>query len=503
MKEFSLTALPEVFLSRSEISAGIYSAVKQNKVRKLAAKIYTTNLLDSPEQIIRRNLWSIVALLYPGAVISERSGFDLAPAADGSLFVISAKRKSPSLLPGLRIYPRIGMQALASDRPFLDGLMLASPARIFLENLRPSRARAGHIARTLSRTEVEEKLEQILRTGGEKSLNDLRDQARHIAVTLELEKESKELDAIIGAMLGTRRHDLASPLTTARARGEPYDPNRQEFFEVLFRELKRTAVSIRPQPSDVGMSTDVLPFFEAYFSNFIEGTEFDVEEAQEIVFRNIIPSGRPADAHDIIGTFELVSSLKEMSRVPKSPEEFFALLRSRHQKIMRGRIEKRPGEFKQRGNRAGSTQFVTPELVEGTFRQGWKFYRLLEDAFQRAVFMMFLISEVHPFDDGNGRCARVFMNAELVACRETRILIPIIYRTNYVQALKALSLNKEPAPLLRTLDFAQRFTAAVDWRSMDAAHAGLTAGNAFLDPIEADREGKRLRLPEIFPGDQQ
>ena len=28
--------------------------------------------------------------------------------------------------------------------------------------------------------------------------------------------------------------------------------------------------------------------------------------------------------------------------------------------------------------------------------------------------MQFLISEVHPFDDGNGRLSRIMMNAELV-----------------------------------------------------------------------------------------
>ena len=30
------------------------------------------------------------------------------------------------------------------------------------------------------------------------------------------------------------------------------------------------------------------------------------------------------------------------------------------------------------------------------------------------IFMMFMISEIHPFLDGNGRLARVMMNAELV-----------------------------------------------------------------------------------------
>ena len=36
----------------------------------------------------------------------------------------------------------------------------------------------------------------------------------------------------------------------------------------------------------------MLAFYEAYFSNFIEGTEFDVIEAADIVFNNVIPRDR-------------------------------------------------------------------------------------------------------------------------------------------------------------------------------------------------------------------
>ena len=36
----------------------------------------------------------------------------------------------------------------------------------------------------------------------------------------------------------------------------------------------------------------------------------------------------------------------------------------------------------------------------------------LDDPIARAIYMMFLVSEVHPFDDGNGRMARIMMNAE-------------------------------------------------------------------------------------------
>lgn len=40
--------------------------------------------------------------------------------------------------------------------------------------------------------------------------------------------------------------------------------------------------------------------------------------------------------------------------------------------------------------------------------------------------MKFLISEIHPFNDGNGRLARIMMNAELVAENEEKIIIPTV-----------------------------------------------------------------------------
>ena len=238
-----------------------------------------------------------------------------------------------------------------------------------------------------------------------------------------------------------------------------------------------------------------LAFFEAYFSNVIEGTEFAVEEAADIVFRGIIPNERPADAHDVLGTWRIVSDHREMSRTPASASALKMLLKARHASIMEGRPDQRPGSFKHAENRAGSTVFVAPDLVTGTLEQGFNLCRSLETPFQRAVFMKFLISEVHPFSDGNGRTARIMMNAELAASGEERIVVPTVYRANYLSALKALSQFGRPQPLIRMLDYAQRWTAAISWTSVGGTTRELEDCNAFLDPIAAEEEGKRLLLP--------
>ena len=42
---------------------------------------------DAPEDIVRRNIFYILGQLYPNAVISHRSAFELKPTAEGDIFL--------------------------------------------------------------------------------------------------------------------------------------------------------------------------------------------------------------------------------------------------------------------------------------------------------------------------------------------------------------------------------------------------------------------------------
>jgi hypothetical protein len=495
MPRNSLNALPEVFVSTTGLSSLVSRAVRQGQLRQIGSKLYTKNLDDAPERIVRRHLWPLVGAYVPGAMIADRTAIENAPAADGSIFVI-ADRKRDIELPGVTIRPRKGPGPMDEDNPFIAGLFLSSNARAYLDNMAPSRRRGGEVSRTLTREELETRLDDLIRRNGDEAANRLRDEARRIAPRIGREAEFEVFDKLVGALLGTREEPLKTGRAQARHAGAPYDPDRLELFERLHRELRGTAPVTRVARQGDADGRATLAFFEAYFSNFIEGTEFDVDEAADIVFENVIPRDRPEDAHDILGTWRLVSDRTEMSRTPRDASQLSELLKSRHAVLMAGRPDKDPGAFKRAANRAGQTVFVDPAHVEGTLARGFDLYRSLETPFGRAAFMMFMISEVHPFADGNGRIARVMMNAELVAGDEERIVIPTIYRSNYLSALKALSNVQKPTPLVRTLDFAQRWVAAVPWGELNATRAVLTASNAFMDPAEADDRGIRLRLPE-------
>ncbi|MCR4623461.1 MAG: hypothetical protein K5780_02265 [Alphaproteobacteria bacterium] len=57
------------------------------------------------------------------------------------------------------------------------------------------------------------------------------------------------------------------------------------------------------------------------------------------------------------------------------------------------------------------------------------------------------------------------MNAELIADDEQRIIIPTVYRENYLLALKGLSHNKTTDAFVKMIDFAQKYTLSIDWTS--------------------------------------
>ena len=217
-----LAGLPEAeaFVSGAATSRAVSRAAGAGAVRKLASRLYTRNLSDPPEAVVRRNLWRIAAGYFPGALVADRTALEGAPAPDGSVFLVSTAGREVAL-PGCVLRPRRGAGPLPADRPFMDGLFLSSPARAWLENMRPSRARGGRAARTFPRRVIEERLDDLVRRSGAAAANRLRDDVRAVAPALGLEEEARALDALIGALLGARSVRLTAPTAIARQRGRP------------------------------------------------------------------------------------------------------------------------------------------------------------------------------------------------------------------------------------------------------------------------------------------
>jgi len=113
---------------------------------------------------------------------------------------------------------------------------------------------------------------------------------------------------------------------------------------------------------------------------------------------------------------------------------------------------------------------------------------------------MFLIAEVHPFGDGNGRVARALANAELTAAGQQRLMIPIVFPDDYLQALRAMSRLEAPTALIRVLSRAQEWAGSIDWSSATSARTDLERTHALLTPAEAEEQGVILRTTNELAG---
>ena len=119
-------------------------------------------------------------------------------------------------------------------------------------------------------------------------------------------------------------------------------------------------------------------------------------------------------------------------------------------------------------------------------------YLALRQPFARAVYIMFMISEIHPFLDGNGRLARIMMNAELVRGSQSKIIIPTVYRDDYLGALRKLTRQKAPKPYVRMMSRALEFSATIFGEDMGEMQNSLVESSAFMEHTE----GKLKIIPK-------
>jgi hypothetical protein len=448
---------------------------ERGELRPLYSGIYT-NDLDTPiEVIVRRELYALCALLASGALLSHRSALESGTLS--TYYLTGSYPRTIDLGPvQLKIFK--GPPPLPTDLKIptpCGDTFKSSEARAFLENYQRTRSTGGE-RRTLDAAELENLLEKRLTAVGEKGINQLRDQARECASQLDLHKEYELLDKSIGALLGTREHTLTGKLATAFAARTPVDDARLALFERLKQQLIETPVPVEPVAPNADRR--LIAFIESYFSNFIEGTEFALEEAQEIVLEGRPMQYREDDSHDIIGTSDAILESLRGSVFPKSYGDFETQLRRWNTQILYARVGKNPGEFKKEANRAGTTYFVMPDRVVGTLMKGYEEIMAVPPGTARAAMAMFVVAEVHPFTDGNGRTARLAMNLALTEAGLTRIIIPTVFRDDYLSSLRALSLNGDASPYTRMLSRAAAFSRWLNLSDRDVCFSDLKRSNA-------------------------
>ncbi|OYZ01673.1 MAG: hypothetical protein B7Y37_05815 [Sphingobacteriia bacterium 28-36-52] len=464
-------------------SKRIQQLVRKELAYKIAPRVYTTNLVDNTHAIVKRNWFRIIAHLYPGAVLSHRSALECKPTPAGHIFITHAYTKTVEL-PGLTIHMLKGRGPILDDRPFFEQLYRSQDARAFLENCMGSR-KSEEAAKSLKTAEISQKLADLLQIHSESALIRLKEQARVLAPMLGLEKELKVLTQLITAVQQQAHPSAANPSNSlAGYLGKPFHLPTIKLLEELYSHL---AGNNYPQYPDQNISTATFQhfaFFESYFSQYIDGNEFELTEARHIVETASTVSGRREDAEDLLHTYQLASNKKEMASLPSTAQEFILLLQKRHAFLVASRPHKNPGKFKESNNPAGITELVPWQLIEGTLVKAYDWYALLQDPFAKSVYLLLMLTEINPFAEGNGTLARLMMNAELSAKNLTKIMIPIVYGDAYQLALNKISQHHDCPAFIQSMLNIYAFSATVLGDTKNEMERSLRSAHAFYLPSQ-------------------
>lgn len=450
---------------------------QQHIMRRVYRGIYTDDMDLPIETLIQRHWMEVVAGVVSKGILSFQTAMDLKPRTDvaGEATVTLTSTYTKTLkLPGLTVRVKKGNCEDFLEQ-VLPNLARSNEPRLLLENLKVHETK-----------KVEMYLaNRVLRNRGETALNQLRDESRVVAEKLNYQAQYQTLNKLISALLSTHPPEtvLQTPYAKAVAKREPYDLHRLQILEQLSHFLLQQNLMVRDYTFNT-KSFRNLSFFESYFSNFIEGTEFIIDEAEDIVFAGHEISHRHADSHDVLALFQIANDFYEMGTVPQTAAELIKLLSERHAQLMAARPDKQPGQFKSRKNKAGNTVFVSPEEVLGTLCQGFDIYARLPAGLAKALFMHFLISEVHPFNDGNGRMARLMMNAELVAAEQMKLIIPTVHRDNYLNGLRLITRQQQFDTYFKVMTQAHAYTNSIDWNDYGAARSKIETDYANRTPDE-------------------
>lgn len=279
-------------ISTAANKAHLSRLAKAGRAQRLAPGLYVLDAILPLEAVVRHHRLEIIAHVWPGAVLCGRTALAGGEPIEGRIFLAHPEpaRISPLALPGLMLVPTIGPHDLPGDMPLSSGLWLSGPARGLVENVhavgRPAKSRAGTPT-------VENVMDEMARTGGAGRIQTTLGQLDVIAPSFDaaaVELVRSRLAALLGTVSG--RKERISPRLRARLAGEPFDQHRLSMVASLIDALNDRAPSPRHRlPGDPKWTW--LPFFEAYFSNYIEGTRFGVDEAKAIAVDGKLSKARP------------------------------------------------------------------------------------------------------------------------------------------------------------------------------------------------------------------
>ncbi|WP_020535459.1 Fic family protein [Lewinella cohaerens] len=226
------------------------------------------------------------------------------------------------------------------------------------------------------------------------------------------------------------------------------------------RSLKKELDLLRPLSKDE--ESRIMQKFRLdwnYHSNHLEGNTLSYGETRALILFNITAQGKPLKDHlEITGHNEAVLWILEVVKDDRPLNETF--IRELHKLILKepyevdaitadGKPTKKKisvGDYKKQPNHVKTQtgeifRFASPEETPAKMADLIEWYR--KEAEREDVSPILLAAEfhykyirIHPFDDGNGRTARILMNFILLKFGYPPVIIKTEDKANYFAALQ-------------------------------------------------------------------
>ncbi len=235
--------------------------------------------------------------------------------------------------------------------------------------------------------------------------------------------------------------------------------------------LKEALDALRPLPSDVLARVEQKLRIESnYHSNAVEGNSLTLGETRSLILHGLTAHGKPMRDHlDIKGHDEAVKAMEDAVRRNELLNEVF--IRNLHKVLLRepyendaitpdGQPVKRRiaiGEYKTQPNNVRTSTgeiyyFTPPDQVKPAMGDLIDWYRRQEDEGEHSIVIAatfhYRFVRIHPFDDGNGRMARLLMNMILIKHGYTVAVVPVEERDQYIGMLEQADKTEDLAEFI-------------------------------------------------------
>ena len=275
--------------------------------------------------------------------------------------------------------------------------------------------------------------------------------------------------------------------------------------------LKNELDALRPLPPDVVAQVEQkLRIESTYHSNAIEGNSLTLNETRDLILNGRPAPGKPTRHHvDIQGHDQTFKAIDRAVRDEEPLTEVF--IRNLHRMLLmepyesaamtpKGQLSKRfisLGNYKSVPNNvrtlAGDIYYFTPpEQVKPAMSDLIDWYREREASAEHPVTIAAAFHHrfvgIHPFDDGNGRMARLLMNLILIKHGYTVAIIPTDERERYFRALAVVD---------KTDDLA-RFSGYIASCCNYSLSLSLRAARGFLRTADRINSGTYLQYTGAY-----